>query len=94
MKSQSSSKRTKHELRCICTHEPLLAVYGLDEHGELYIHVKIYKGGRLYAELVITEGKVQIHCRDCARWHKITILVSGQARLEEDRRPVVLGHGL
>jgi hypothetical protein len=88
MKLQNS-RRSKYELRCICRYQPLLAVYGTDS-GKLYVHVKIYKGNRLYGELVVTDGRVSIHCRDCARWHKITIRQPGKAELTETKRPEFL----
>jgi hypothetical protein len=88
----SAKHKSQHQLRCDCATEPLLAVYGVD-NGRLYIHVKVYKAKRLYAELVVTEGTVRIHCRICFRWHKIRIIQPGVAKLEVDRRPEFLGVG-
>jgi hypothetical protein len=63
----------KHsELRCFCARKPLLATYGIDENGRIYLHQKTFKQNRLYAESIIYSGEVMIHCRDCYRWHRIT----------------------
>lgn len=73
----------KNEMRCFCTRHPLLAVYGVDDKGELYIHVKVYKQSRVYAELFISaDAEVKIRCRECLRMHKIKI-ISGQPQLNE-----------
>lgn len=73
--------RREKELRCFCRHKPLLATYGLDSDGKLYIHVKIWKARRIFGELII-EGNVKIRCRDCLRWHKIRVY-NDQAVLRE-----------
>lgn len=82
--------KTSHELRCFCNRRPLLAVYGVDEKRKLYVHVRIYKQRRLYGEVLVTEGKVEIHCRECFRWHKITIIKPGIAKLEETEAPAMV----
>jgi len=62
------------EARCCCSHAPLLAVCGRDTStGEPFVHVKSYKGNKLYTEVVATSGTVWIRCRDCYRWHRIDI---------------------
>lgn len=65
--------RREKELRCFCRHEPLLATYGIDSRGKLFVHVKIWKARRIYGELVIEGGLVKLRCRDCLRWHKIHV---------------------
>lgn len=75
---------SKNELRCFCARHPLLAVYGIDEKGKLYVHIKIWKQERLFGEMVITGGKVKIHCRECFRWHSVIIRQPGQAALKEE----------
>jgi len=60
----------------------LLATYGIDSKGKLFVHVKIYKARRIFGELVIEGGIVKIRCRDCLRWHTINI-VGNKASLEE-----------
>lgn len=83
------TKETKNELRCFCSRAPLLAVYGIKD-GELYIHVKIYKQRRIYGEVLITSGKVKLHCRECLRWHTVTMRGRDAVVLEEDSVPPTL----
>lgn len=64
--------KTEHELRCTCHREPMLAVFGIED-GKPYVHVKVYKGRRIYSEVVVTDGVVRLLCRDCGRWYRITI---------------------
>lgn len=65
--------RREKELRCFCRAQPLLATYGIDSKGKLYVHVKVWKQRRIFGELVIEGGTVKIRCRDCLRWHVIRI---------------------
>ena len=74
--------RHEHELRCFCRTEPLLATYGIDSGGTLFVHVKIWKAKRIFGELIIEGGVVKIRCRNCLRWHVIRI-AGGKASLEE-----------
>lgn len=86
-----AARRTKNELRCFCRRAPLLATYGLDKHGKLYIHVKIYKQARIFGEVLVVEGTVKLHCRECLRWHKVVMRSSGAAELVEEadqREPI------
>lgn len=83
-------RKTQNELRCFCARNPLLATYGIDEHGKLYIHVKVYKQQRVYGEVFITEGTVRLHCRECFRWHKVVMQTPGRAQLEEETGNVPL----
>jgi hypothetical protein len=76
--------RREKELRCFCGREPLLATYGIDSKGKLFVHVKIWKARRIFGELVIEGGIVRIRCRDCLRWHVIRIY-QDQAILQETR---------
>ena len=75
--------RTKNELRCFCRRSPLLATYGVDEEGKLYVHVKVYKQGRIFGEVLIVEGVVKVRCRECLRWHRVIIRRPGHAELVE-----------
>lgn len=84
-------QRSKHDLRCFCSREPLLAVYGLDEDGKLYIHIRIWKQKRLYGEIVATGGTVRLRCRECLRWNTVVIRQPGVADLIESDVPVELG---
>lgn len=83
----SRRPRTSNELRCFCARSPLLATFGLDSKGKLYVHVKIYKQRRVYGEVLITEGKVQLHCRECLRWHTVIIREPGSAALKPEQFP-------
>lgn len=74
--------RREHELRCFCARTPLLATFGIDSKGVLYIHVKIWKARRIFGELVVEGGIVKIRCRNCLRWHTVRI-VGKEASLEE-----------
>lgn len=65
--------RREKELRCFCHSEPLLATYGIDGKGKLFVHVKIWKARRIFGELVIEGGIVKIRCRNCLRWHVVRI---------------------
>jgi hypothetical protein len=82
--------RTKHELRCFCTRKPLLAMYGIDNRDQLYVHVKIYKGGRVFGEMVVTSGTVHLRCRECLRWQRVIIVEPGVARLRAVPKPQAL----
>lgn len=81
-------ERSKNELRCFCSRSPLLAVYGIDQDGRLYVHIKVFKQGRIYGESVCYGGDVKIRCRECLRWHVI-VFVGPQktAHLKEAATP-------
>jgi hypothetical protein len=48
-------------------------MYGTDTNGRAYIHVRIYKGHRVYGE-VFTTHPVSILCRMCGLWWNINII--------------------
>jgi len=73
------------EVRCHCARRPLLAKCGRDDDGEPWVHVKVWKGKRLYTELVATSGDVKIRCRDCLRWQVIRIVRGAPVALEENQ---------
>lgn len=79
--------RTKHDLRCFCRGEPLLATYGVDERSRLYVHIKIFKQSRVYGEVVIYGGPFKLRCRNCLRWHQVVFRSSNTVALEEDDSP-------
>lgn len=81
--------RREHELRCFCKSKPLLATYGLNKDGALYLHVKIYKQSRIYGELILLGGLVRIKCRNCLRWHRIRIQ-GNRAELVNTQEPETL----
>lgn len=66
--------RREKELRCFCKQKPLLATYGQDSRGKLFVHIKVYKGSRIYHESVVMGGTVKIRCRNCLRWHQVNIV--------------------
>ena len=84
------TQRSHHELRCFCSREPLLATYGLDAKGKLYVHVRVYKQRRVFGEVLVTDGRVQLHCRECLRWHTVVIRQPDRAALVEDTEPPVM----
>lgn len=65
--------RREKELRCFCKRHPLLATYGIDKTGKLFLHIKIWKARRIFGEIVTEGGVVKLRCRDCLRWHKVRI---------------------
>ncbi len=81
-----SNRRTHNDLRCFCARKPLLATYGLTDKGKLYVHVKVYKQNRIYGEVLVTDGIVELHCRECFRWHRVVMRPSGTAALEESAK--------
>lgn len=83
------SARTRHELRCSCHYKPMLATYGIDKKGRVYLHVRVYKADRIYAEL-ISYGEIDICCRDCRKWQTINIHQdSARAELSEVDAPEI-----
>lgn len=81
---------SEHELRCFCGRSPLLAIYGLDNAGLLYIHVRVFKAKRLYHESYTQGGLVRLRCRECLRWHRVVIRQPEKATLTEDKEPSAL----
>lgn len=80
---------TRHELRCVCSRAPLLGVYGIDQDGMAYIHIKAHKQSRLIAEIV-ARGECAIHCRECLRWTRFRINDrNGPSRIERTEDPGV-----
>lgn len=91
MSDRTANRR--QELRCYCSRSPLLAVYGIDSDGQPFIHVKIYKQHRIFGEFVFKGGVAKIFCRECVRWHVITIRPNVRPRLIETQKPVELEAG-
>ena len=58
--------------------------------GEPWVHVKSWKKGKLYTEVVATAGIVHIRCRDCGRWHRVRIIKGAPALHGET--PTALQH--
>lgn len=77
--------RTRHKLHCAsCTRKPLLAYYGLDDRGELYVHMKVFKQGRIFGEVVHRGGVVSLRCRECRRWTTVRLNPAGTAVSEPE----------
>lgn len=74
---------TKNPLRCFCDSRPLMAFYGVDKNGELYLHTKVFRQSKIYSEILFTGGTVKIRCRRCLRWHKITFK-DGSAKVYDE----------
>jgi hypothetical protein len=62
-------------------------MYGVDERGKVYVHIKVYKQQRVFAEMLVHDGDVKIGCRECIRWHRIVFKKDNQAELEETQVP-------
>ena len=56
-------------IECLCSRKPLLARGGRWSRGA-FLWVK---NVRAKVDMVIVSGVVQIKCRECNRWHTITI---------------------
>jgi hypothetical protein len=78
--------RREKELRFFCRSEPLLATYGLDHVGELFVRIKVYKQNRIFAQIVAKSGEVKIQCRNCLRWHRV-VFRARVAELLNDEAP-------
>lgn len=87
--------RKQHELRCFCRRHPLLAVYGVDAKGRVFVHIKVYKQRRVFGESVHYGGEVKIRCRECFRWNNIIFISSNPERavLEETVQPAEVDSG-
>ena len=63
----------------------MLAKYGMRD-GKPFVHIRIYKQQRVFGEMILDSGTIRILCRDCFRWHKITIrkggVTLGQVKLD------------
>lgn len=66
---------------------PILAFYGVTDKGGPYLHIKVYKARRVYGEILVVAGEVQLRCRECFRWYKVVIPKHGAPQLEETPEP-------
>jgi len=80
--------RSGKPLRCGCSRRPILAFYGRDRKGALYVHIKIYKARRIYGEVLTTSGNIKIRCRECLRWYTVTINPTANNVKMEESDPV------
>lgn len=85
-----TESNSSHELRCFCNRQPLLATYGIDKQGQLYVHVRVYKQRRIFGEMLVVGGLVKLRCRECLRWHNVTMRQPNVAELKETRSDPLL----
>lgn len=85
-----AEKKTTHDLRCSCRRRPLLALYGMDGRGKLYIEIKVYKQRLVFGHVIVTlnDGAVKLFCRECHRWYVVTVVADATAVLQEIISPV------
>jgi len=69
-------------------------MYGIDSKSRPYVHVKVFKQRRVFAEFIAFGGEVAINCRECFRWHTIVFRTSSdKAELLETEVPVEVKEG-
>lgn len=68
-----SASESVSDLRCFCAKRPLLARVGRDDDGTAFAHIKIFKAGKVYGEVVLEHGRLKLRCRECGRWHSLTL---------------------
>ena len=79
------------DLRCLCPKKPLLGKYGRDRTGALYVHVKVYKGGKVFGEIILQGGgTARIRCRECERWHTVNIRQDKKVDFQVEELPATL----
>lgn len=61
-------------------------MYGIDENGILYIHIKVYKAKQIKSESFIRGGEVTLRCYSCDRYHVVRIRQRAVI-LDKTRRP-------
>lgn len=85
-----AGRKTAHDLRCSCRRRPLLALYGMDGMGKLYIEIKAYKARLTFAHVIVTlkDGEVKLFCRECHRWHVVSVVADTTAVLQEIFSPI------
>lgn len=76
-------------VRCFCSKSPLLAVVGRDDRtGEPVVHIKAWKGDKLFVEAIVISGIVKLKCRECGKWNRIR-MVRGAPRVQpQDGSPL------
>lgn len=81
----------KGDIRCFCSRTPLLGIYAVDTDGRPFVHVKVWKQGRLYTEMVVKgDAELSMKCRECYRWYRIFIRTDNkQPQLIEIQQPEV-----
>jgi uncharacterized C2H2 Zn-finger protein len=77
----------ERDLRCpLCSSEPILARYGIDKDGILYVHIKVYKARQIKHESFVRGGEVTLRCYRCDRYHVVRIRQNAVV-LDRTRRP-------
>lgn len=72
------------DIRCFCSRSPLLAKWGRTSDDRTFVHIKVYKQKRLYAEVVVESGnKIRVRCRNCFRWTTINVKKKPEAEVTE-----------
>ncbi|ANA87246.1 hypothetical protein PBI_KAMPE_12 [Gordonia phage Kampe] len=64
-----------------------MGYYGLDTNNKPYVHVKVYKGERVYGEWFMQDGTVHMRCRDCFRFTKISFVNRDNIKATHGVRP-------
>lgn len=63
-------------------------MYGIDEKGRPYVHIKVFKQARVFSEFIAYGGEVALKCRECVRWHRIVFRnQTDKAELHEVQQP-------
>jgi len=85
-----ADQKTVHDLRCFCRRKPLLALYGIDKTGHLYVEVKVYKQRVIFGHIVmrLRDGEISLFCRECHRWYVISVRPDDIAVLQEIPSPI------
>jgi hypothetical protein len=65
----------------------LLAMYGLDDKGRVYLHVKVFKNRKVYGEILALSGEIELRCRECFRWYRVVIKPNQKPHLVETPEP-------
>jgi hypothetical protein len=60
------------DLRCHCSRRPLLG-RAVKVDNKWFLHVKIFKSGKIYGEMWLENGRVRLRCRECLRWLTVTV---------------------
>lgn len=83
--------KSEREIYCaICENSPILATYGMDEKGRVFVHVKVFKARQIKADLFVRGGEVTLKCVKCLKYNKI-LIIGGKPELTKTRRPALEG---
>lgn len=79
-------RRTEHELRCLCSHRVLLAIFGRDTDGRAYLHIKARKAGRIITNTLHKGGEHDLWCSACERVTRIYLTPRGSTVIPPTRQ--------